>query len=97
MGNILQNSFDVTYEDFLKGVFGVKQEFALEKARVRTFKRLENVFSLCVLAYVSRRSSSAKRRFRTVRMPQGKSPKRFWTARKCFFAQCFQGLRENPG
>ena len=24
MGNILQNSLDVTYEDFLKGVFGVK-------------------------------------------------------------------------
>jgi len=30
----------------------MKQEFALEKARVRTFKRLENIFSLCVLAYV---------------------------------------------
>lgn len=30
----------------------VKQEFALEKARVRTFKRLSNIFSLCVLAYV---------------------------------------------
>ena len=30
----------------------VKQEFALEKARVRTFRRLENIFSLCVLAYV---------------------------------------------
>ena len=24
MGNILQNSLDVTYEDFLKGVFGAK-------------------------------------------------------------------------
>lgn len=32
--------------------FVMKQEFALEKARVRTFRRLENVFSLCVLAYV---------------------------------------------
>ena len=32
--------------------FVMKQEFALEKARVRTFKRLENIFSLCVLAYV---------------------------------------------
>lgn len=30
----------------------VKQEFALEKARVRTFKRLSNIFALCVLAYV---------------------------------------------
>ena len=30
----------------------VKQEFALEKARVRTFRRMENIFSLCVLAYV---------------------------------------------
>ena len=30
----------------------MKQEFALEKARVRTFKRLENIFTLCVLAYV---------------------------------------------
>ena len=30
----------------------VKQEFALEKARVRTFKRLRNIFSLCMLAYV---------------------------------------------
>jgi len=30
----------------------VKQEFGLEKARVRTFRRLENIFSLCVLAYV---------------------------------------------
>ncbi len=30
----------------------VKQEFALEKARVRTFRRLENLFSLCILAYV---------------------------------------------
>ena len=26
MGNILQNSLDVTYEDFLKGVFGVKSK-----------------------------------------------------------------------
>ena len=32
--------------------FVLKQEFALEKARVRTFRRLENIFSLCVLAYV---------------------------------------------
>ena len=32
--------------------FVMKQEFALEKARARTFKRLENIFSLCVLAYV---------------------------------------------
>lgn len=32
--------------------FVMKQEFALEKARVRTFRRLENIFSLCVLAYV---------------------------------------------
>ena len=32
--------------------FVMKQEFALEKARVRTFKRLEHIFSLCVLAYV---------------------------------------------
>lgn len=32
--------------------FVMKQEFALEKVRVRTFKRLENIFSLCVLAYV---------------------------------------------
>ena len=30
----------------------MKQEFALEKARVRTFRRMENIFSLCVLAYV---------------------------------------------
>ena len=30
----------------------MKQEFALEKARVRTFRRLENIFALCVLAYV---------------------------------------------
>ena len=30
----------------------VKHEFALEKARVRTFRRLENIFSLCILAYV---------------------------------------------
>ena len=30
----------------------VKQEFALEKARVRTFRRLENIFALCILAYV---------------------------------------------
>ena len=26
MGNILQNSLDVTYEDFLRGVFGVKSK-----------------------------------------------------------------------
>ena len=32
--------------------FVMKQEFALEKARVRTFKRKKNIFSLCVLAYV---------------------------------------------
>ena len=32
--------------------FVMKQEFALEKARVRTFKRLNNIFTLCVLAYV---------------------------------------------
>ena len=30
----------------------VKQEFALEKARVRTFRRLENIFALCMLAHV---------------------------------------------
>ena len=30
----------------------MKQEFALEKARVLTFRRLEDVFSPCVLAYV---------------------------------------------
>ena len=30
----------------------MKQEFALEKARVRTFRCLENIFALCVLAYV---------------------------------------------
>ena len=30
----------------------VKQEFALEKVRVRTFARLSNIFALCVLAYV---------------------------------------------
>lgn len=30
----------------------VKQEFALEKARVRTFRRLEDLFALCILAYV---------------------------------------------
>jgi len=29
----------------------VKQEFALEKARVRKFRRLENIFALCLLAY----------------------------------------------
>ena len=28
----------------------VKQEFSLEKLRVRTFRRLRNVFSLCVVA-----------------------------------------------
>ena len=32
--------------------FVMKQEFALEKARVRKFHRLENIFTLCVLAYV---------------------------------------------
>ena len=26
MGNILQNSLDVTYEDFLKGVFGARSK-----------------------------------------------------------------------
>lgn len=30
----------------------VKQEFSLEKARVRTFRRLKNIFALCMLAYV---------------------------------------------
>jgi len=30
----------------------VKQDFALEDARVRTFKRLRNLFYLCVLGYV---------------------------------------------
>ena len=30
----------------------MKHEFALEKAHVRTFRRLENIFTLCVLAYV---------------------------------------------
>ena len=30
----------------------VKQEFKLEEARVRTFKRLVNIFDLCFLAYV---------------------------------------------
>ena len=30
----------------------MKHGFALEKARVRTFRRLENIFALCMLAYV---------------------------------------------
>lgn len=30
----------------------VKQEFSLEDVRVRTFRRLRNVFSLCVVAYL---------------------------------------------
>ena len=30
----------------------VKQEFSLEKLRVRTFRRLRNVFSLCAVAYL---------------------------------------------
>ena len=30
----------------------MRQEFALEKARVRTSRRLENIFALCMLAYV---------------------------------------------
>ena len=30
----------------------VKQDFKLEEARVRTFKRLTNLFALCILAYV---------------------------------------------
>ena len=41
----------------------IKQEFSLEKARVRTFRRLSNVFALCVLAYVfaaSRLRTSAR-------------------------------------
>jgi len=29
----------------------VKQDFGLEDARVRTFRRLENLFALCYLAY----------------------------------------------
>lgn len=32
--------------------YAMKQEFALEGARVRTFRRLGNIFALCVLAYV---------------------------------------------
>ena len=41
----------------------IKQEFSLGKARVRTFRRLSNVFALCVLAYVfaaSRLRTSAR-------------------------------------
>ena len=30
---------------------GLKQVFGLEQARVRTFKRLENLVALCALAY----------------------------------------------
>ena len=30
----------------------VKQDYHIEEARVRTFKRLENLLSLCVLAYL---------------------------------------------
>ena len=41
MGNILQNHVECTCE-----------EFALEKARVRTFRLLENIFALCMFAYV---------------------------------------------
>lgn len=37
-------SVEVLYQD-------VKQAFGLEKARVRTFKRLQNLVALCVLAY----------------------------------------------
>jgi len=45
----------------------VKQEFALEKARVRTFRRLTNVFSLCILAFVfMTRHLRASRRFRKI-------------------------------
>ena len=34
-------------------VADLKQVFGLEKARVRTFKRLQNLVALCVLAYAS--------------------------------------------
>ena len=39
-------SVEVLYQD-------LKQVFGLEKARVRTFKRLQNLVALCVLAYAS--------------------------------------------
>ena len=38
-------SVEVLYQD-------LKQVFGLEQARVRTFKRLENLVALCALAYV---------------------------------------------
>ena len=39
-------SVEVLYQD-------LKQVFGLEKARVRTFKRLQNLVALCVLAYAA--------------------------------------------
>ena len=39
-------SVEVLYQD-------LKQLFGLEKARVRTFKRLQNLVALCVLAYAA--------------------------------------------
>ena len=38
--------------DIETSFYAMKQEFALEGARVRTFGRLRNIFALCVLAYV---------------------------------------------
>lgn len=45
----------------------IKCEFSLEKARVRKFRRLENIFSLCMLAYVfATRYLRISKRFRKI-------------------------------
>ena len=62
----------------------VKHEFSLEKLRVRTFRRQRNVFSLCVFRPKARTACA-------------ESLDRFWTRPKIFFAQCFQGSREDSG
>ena len=133
----------------------MKQEFSLEKLRVRTFRRLRNVFSLCVVAYLfvtrylraslrfrgivkairdncteqsltthpllaNLRSLIGEERIRNItgrpRKPPEKEPDqlefvfrseartawaesldRFWDSQEIFFAQCFQGSREDSG
>ena len=50
---LARSAADVTDEATLAVDFSdISKEFALEKARVRTFRRLEDIFALCMLAYV---------------------------------------------
>ena len=82
-----------------------------EDARARTFRRMRNIFSLCVVAHlfvtrvfvsfrVAKRFASCGGGFRgrpKAKTASERSLRHFRMGLKIFFSQCFQGARENLG